>query len=108
MTLRTKHKTGRNEKCPCESGLRFKRCHGDGGKVMLCNEAANQEMLKLIRVEQRKQIIAMQQKECLVCDGTGSDDEGRCRCQFITEEEYIAEMYKQKSENINQGEKNDE
>ena len=75
---------------------------------MLCNEAANQEMLKLIRVEQRKQIIAMQQKECLVCDGTGSDDEGRCRCQFITEEEYIAEMYKQKSENINQGEKNDE
>lgn len=23
-------KTGRNERCPCGSGLKYKRCHGDG------------------------------------------------------------------------------
>lgn len=25
-------KTGRNERCPCESGLKYKRCHGQPGR----------------------------------------------------------------------------
>lgn len=105
MPIRTKHKTGRNEKCPCESGLKFKRCHGDMAKVIVCNEAANQKMVELIRIEQRKQIVAMQQKECIECGGSGFDNGAKCRCQYVTEEEYVAETYKQKSEKINLGEK---
>lgn len=106
MPIRAKHKTGRNEPCPCESGLKFKQCHGDQVKVMLCNEAANQKMVELIRVEQHKQIVALQQKDCMVCNHTG--DEGKCRCQFISDSDYTAEAYKRESEKVNLGEKKNE
>ncbi len=49
--LRTKHKVGRNELCPCKSGLKYKSCHGDAVKLILCKQAANEKMLKLITIE---------------------------------------------------------
>lgn len=43
-----KSKTGRNSPCPCNSGLKFKHCHGDAMKAAKCKDAARLMMLKLI------------------------------------------------------------
>ena len=29
--VRSDRKVGRNEKCPCKSGKKYKNCHGDKG-----------------------------------------------------------------------------
>ena len=39
---------GRNEPCPCDSGLKYKHCHGDVLKVAVCNRVANETMVRLI------------------------------------------------------------
>lgn len=111
MPVLPKHKVGRNEPCPCESGLKYKRCHGDPVKQMVCSRVANEKMVELIRVEQRKYIIAEQQKTCEVCEGTGIQQvpapkhrdkidgferliDAKClACQFITDEERIKYEY---------------
>lgn len=99
MPVQPKHKVGRNEPCPCGSGLKFKRCHDDPTKQMICNRVANEKMVELIRVEQRKKIIRMQQESCPVCSQTGElPDGGKCGCQFVTEEERVEYEYKQLSE----------
>lgn len=46
----------RNEPCPCGSGLKFKHCHGDPLKQAICNRAANEKMVELIREEQKKKV----------------------------------------------------
>lgn len=50
--------TGRNELCPCGSGLKYKRCHGDELKKEICYTAANdamkETMTELINVELQK------------------------------------------------------
>jgi len=48
---------GRNKLCPCNSGLKFKFCHGNSGKVAACNRIANEHMSKLIAKEQHKRGI---------------------------------------------------
>lgn len=98
MPVLPKHKVGRNEPCPCESGLKYKKCHGDPVKQMVCSRVANEKMVELIRVEQRKHIIAEQQKECESCNGLGFVEcEGqsyKCSaCQFPTDEERIKYKY---------------
>ena len=95
MPVLPKHKVGRNEPCPCESGLKYKKCHGDPVKQMVCSRVANEHMVELIRIEQRKHIIAEQQKECEVCGQTGKDENDyKCpACQFITDEERIKYEY---------------
>jgi len=51
-------KIGRNELCPCKSGLKYKYCHGDRNKILLCGavakKAANECMLNLIHKEKVK------------------------------------------------------
>lgn len=44
----------RNDPCKCGSGLKFKHCHGDIKKQLLCNQAVNELMLQLIKEEQIK------------------------------------------------------
>lgn len=58
-TIRNKHrKIGRNEKCPCGSGLKYKKCHGDWVKINRCIKLIwpfnKMLMKKLIGVEQEK------------------------------------------------------
>jgi hypothetical protein len=64
MTLQFKSNTrpGRNELCPCKSGLKFKKCHGDTVKITECNHAANLRMAQLIAEEQSKRNINTKEK----------------------------------------------
>lgn len=48
IQIKDSQKPGRNELCPCGSGLKYKYCHGDQIKVVLCNQAANEKMAELI------------------------------------------------------------
>ena len=45
---------GRNDPCPCKSGLKYKWCHGDEQKVQLVSHVANEAMQMLIIEEQLK------------------------------------------------------
>ena len=50
----------RNEPCPCQSGLKYKNCHGDQIKMMQCKVAANERMIELIQEEKiRRGIIVV-------------------------------------------------
>jgi len=48
---------GRNDLCPCNSGLKFKWCHGDNGKAAACDRVAFEHMSKLVAREQHKRGI---------------------------------------------------
>ena len=48
---------GRNELCPCNSGLKFKWCHGDNGKAAACDRIAFEHMSILIAREQHRRKI---------------------------------------------------
>ena len=48
---------GRNEPCPCGSGLKRKHCHGDPLKIDSVNHAANVAMNHLIQCERVKRGI---------------------------------------------------
>lgn len=61
MIQYTGPKADRNEKCPCGSGLKYKHCHGDAGKVAICNRVANEKMVQLIAEE--KERCEQKQKE---------------------------------------------
>ncbi len=54
LTLKGNREPGRNELCPCDSGLKYKICHGDVIKTMICNRVANEKMVWLIREEKIK------------------------------------------------------
>ena len=62
MAIRPTRQTGRNEPCPCNSGLKFKHCHGDEIKRAICNVLANDKMVELIHQEQIKQGIVEQKQ----------------------------------------------
>jgi len=47
----------RNDPCPCKSGLKFKYCHGDPGKMAACDRIAFEHMSLLIIKEQHKRGI---------------------------------------------------
>jgi len=79
-------KPGRNEPCPCESGLKFKDCHGSEKFRKVCtaaaNEAAIRTMLMLIQQMQAQKGICPKCKKRFVnrrCDACGID--------FLTPEE---------------------
>jgi len=59
MRLQLKGKEpGRNEPCPCTSGLKFKHCHGDPGKRAVCERVMTETMVRLIIQERiRKGLI---------------------------------------------------
>lgn len=51
MAVTPKHKVEPEKPCPCESGLKFKDCHGDSAKLEICNRVANETMVQLIAQE---------------------------------------------------------
>ena len=53
----TEKEPGRNDLCPCGSGLKFKHCHGDETKKAIVNRVANEIMAGLIAEELEKKII---------------------------------------------------
>ena len=96
--LVNKHKVGRNDPCPCGSQLKFKVCHGDELKKAICNRVVQEKMLQLIRQEQRKKIITLQQNDCYECARKGKVDGLKCiACQFISDDERIAETYNRRT-----------
>lgn len=42
---------GRNDLCGCNSGLKFKYCHGDPGKLAVCDRIVHEKMVELIMKE---------------------------------------------------------
>lgn len=80
-------KQRRNEPCSCGSGINFSDCHGCPMKQAICNRVANEKMVELIRMDQRKKIIRVQQEECSECGNTGKkwgpDGVEKCQCQLI-------------------------
>ena len=53
---------GRNALCPCKSGLKFKYCHGDNGKMAACDRVAFEHMsLLIIREQHKRKIISPEQ-----------------------------------------------
>jgi len=99
IQLRKKTQPNRNEPCSCGSGLKFKKCHGDLLKLQICNRCANEKMVELIREEQKKQIIRMQQENCKECGGTGIKDNIKCICQFANQDDYSKYYYERAKNN---------
>ena len=66
MSIRSTGLLGRNEPCPCQSGLKVKFCHGDEVKLGICNQVARQKMMELI-VEERKRQGLQECKYTCVC-----------------------------------------
>ena len=54
IQLRHIDEPGRNDPCVCGSKLKYKYCHGDGMKRIICNNAANEMMKHLVFAEQIK------------------------------------------------------
>lgn len=93
--IQSTHKVGRNELCHCESGLKYKYCHGDASKQEICNRVANEKMVQLIVQEKRKRGIPIDVvcpdcnktpgiiENCEFCNGTG----------VVTEEQVIKRNY---------------
>lgn len=105
MGIHAKHPVGRNDPCPCGSTLKYKKCHGDLLKQAVCDRVANEKMCELVKAEQRKKIIRLQQAECELCGHTGMIpgpldivNDIKCTCQFLTDSERIAYEYKLTSE----------
>jgi len=65
--ITAKHKVGRNSLCPCGSKLKYKWCHGDEVKQMLCNRVANEHMVYLIQEEQIKRGLLKLPWKCNKC-----------------------------------------
>lgn len=75
MTLRfnTDRKIGRNEKCPCGMGLKFKHCHGDESKKNIVQRVADETMTRLIINELLKKGLICKHgvrkgEECFDCE----------------------------------------
>ena len=64
----SQNKIGRNDPCPCQSGLKFKHCHGDPIKQEQCKQVANLAMVELIREEQIQRGVAVKKYICNSCN----------------------------------------
>ncbi|KKN41766.1 hypothetical protein LCGC14_0720070 [marine sediment metagenome] len=53
---------GRNELCKCRSGLKFKYCHGDPEKKMLCERGMAEIMFRLIMRERYKRKLITEEE----------------------------------------------
>jgi DNA-directed RNA polymerase subunit RPC12/RpoP len=70
IQLKSNHEPGRNDPCPCGSGLKSKHCHQDEFKRVVCNRVANEKMCKLILQEKIKKGLV---KLPYHCNGCGKD-----------------------------------
>ena len=60
LQLKGNQQPGRNDPCPCTSGLKFKNCHGDPGKRAVCERVMMETMARLIIDEKiRKGLICV-------------------------------------------------
>lgn len=66
-TIRGGRAPGRNEPCPCGSGLKFRHCHGDAYKVQTVQRFAAGMMSKMIRDEQMKRGLIPYPWTCRNC-----------------------------------------
>lgn len=67
-------KTLPNTPCPCESGLKFKFCHGDMAKQAACEAVVREHMFHLIVAEKIKRGLICQHgikagEKCVDCMG---------------------------------------
>jgi len=65
--LKKSQMPGRNDPCPCESGLKFKHCHGDEMKIARAREAAERAMHAQIVIELKKRKILASMFHCEKC-----------------------------------------
>jgi len=95
MAIQSLTEVGRNDLCPCGSGLKYKHCHGDEAKRMICAHIANEAMARLIHQERKKHGLEPCQYTCDNC-GHGFDEPKRgittsaplcpkCDCANLTE-----------------------
>lgn len=82
MAIQPKSKVGRNEKCPCGSGLKFKHCHGDEMKQAVCNRVANEKMVQLILAEQVKRGI---RKLKYICNNCNKQFDEAAQSEIVTQ-----------------------
>lgn len=76
MSVEPKGKVGRNELCPCKSGLKFKHCHNDPAKKAICEVAVRETMLRLIMQEKHKcGMITDEQLEMILNPGDNDEQE---------------------------------
>lgn len=62
------NKIQRNVPCPCESGLKYKHCHGDPVKVQACQHIAMKLMERLIVREQMQKGLISFPWQCDSCN----------------------------------------
>lgn len=76
LQLKGNQQPGRNDLCPCGSGLKYKICHGDPGKRAVCERVMMEKMVELILREKIKKGLICQHgiakgehcKECKIGD----------------------------------------
>ena len=66
--LRKSQMPGRNDPCPCESGLKFKHCHGDEAKIAHVRAAAERVMQAQIVIELKKRGMLPSLFHCEKCN----------------------------------------
>lgn len=74
-TITPKKDVGRNELCPCNSGLKFKLCHGDVRKQAVCESVMIETMVRLIAQEQFKHDLITEEQLEMILNPKGETDE---------------------------------
>jgi len=69
--LKPKTEPGRNELCPCKSELKFKHCHGDPVKRVVCETVMRETMVRLIMQEKFKRGMITEEQLQMVLDPAG-------------------------------------
>lgn len=74
LQLKKGKQPGPNEPCPCESGLKYKICHGDPVKKAVCEATVREKMYHLIVAEKIKRGLVCQHgiktgDKCIDCSG---------------------------------------
>jgi hypothetical protein len=78
LTIKGGKEPGRNEPCPCKSGLKFKQCHGDPVKRAVCESVMAETMLRLIMQEKHKRgMIADEQLEMILNPADNLNEEDK-------------------------------
>lgn len=105
MGVYPKSTVGRNELCPCGSGLKAKYCHQDALKQEVCNRVANEKMIQLIREEQRRKGIPIN----VICPECGKTEGLVEICEFCDQTGTVTEdQIKERYNELTKGESDEE
>ena len=72
--LTPKSKVGRNELCPCGSGLKSKFCHADPVKRAVCETVMRETMVRLIMQEKFKRGMITEEQLQMILDPASADE----------------------------------